>query len=41
MKIVSSLSKKDLSGKKVLARVDFNVPIRNGKVVESMRIDEA
>ncbi|OHA57988.1 MAG: phosphoglycerate kinase [Candidatus Vogelbacteria bacterium RIFOXYB1_FULL_42_16] len=41
MKIISSLSKKDLSGKKVLARVDFNVPIRNGKVVESMRIDEA
>ena len=40
MKLLQSLSKKDLNGKKVLVRADFNVPVRNGKVTEAMRIDE-
>ncbi|OHA61841.1 MAG: phosphoglycerate kinase, partial [Candidatus Vogelbacteria bacterium RIFOXYD2_FULL_44_9] len=40
MKLLSNLQKKDLVGKKVLVRADFNVPVRNGKVTEAMRIDE-
>ena len=40
MKLLSNLQKKDLVGKKVLVRADFNVPVRNGKVVEMLRIDE-
>ncbi len=30
---------KDLKGKRVILRLDFNVPIKNGKIVETMRID--
>ncbi|OHA84337.1 MAG: phosphoglycerate kinase [Candidatus Yonathbacteria bacterium RIFCSPLOWO2_01_FULL_47_33b] len=30
---------KDLKGKRVVLRLDFNVPIKNGKIVETMRID--
>ncbi len=31
----------DLEGKKVIARFDFNVPIRNGEILDSTRIDFA
>ncbi|KKU81897.1 MAG: Phosphoglycerate kinase [Parcubacteria group bacterium GW2011_GWA1_47_8] len=30
---------KELKGKRVILRLDFNVPIKNGKIVEAMRID--
>lgn len=30
---------RDLKGKRVVLRLDFNVPIKNGKIVETMRID--
>jgi len=30
---------KNLKGKRVVLRLDFNVPIKNGKIVETMRID--
>src|SRR3989339_897251 len=30
---------KDLKGKRVILRLDFNVPIKNGKIIETMRID--
>lgn len=40
MRLLSNLQKKDLAGKRVLVRADFNVPVRNGKVTEPMRIDE-
>lgn len=30
---------KDLKGKRVVLRLDFNVPIKNGKIIETMRID--
>lgn len=32
---------KDLKGKRVILRLDFNVPMKNGKIVETMRIDRA
>lgn len=32
---------KNLKGKRVVLRLDFNVPIKNGKIVEPMRIDRA
>ena len=30
---------KNLKGKRVILRLDFNVPTKNGKIVETMRID--
>ncbi|HRZ30373.1 MAG TPA: phosphoglycerate kinase [Candidatus Paceibacterota bacterium] len=39
MKIVTQLKKKDLVDKKVLVRIDCNVPIKSGKVVDSSRLD--
>ncbi len=32
---------KNLKGKRVILRLDFNVPMNNGKIVETMRIDRA
>lgn len=41
MKIPTIRDIKDLKGKRVVLRLDFNVPIKNGKIVETMRIDRA
>ncbi|MBI2062769.1 MAG: phosphoglycerate kinase [Candidatus Yanofskybacteria bacterium] len=38
MKYLSDLKKQELNGKRVLLRVDFDVPILNGKIVEDFRI---
>jgi phosphoglycerate kinase len=32
---------KNIKGKRIVLRLDFNVPIKNGKIVETMRIDRA
>lgn len=41
MKIPTVKDIKGLKGKRVVLRLDFNVPIKNGKIVETMRIDRA
>lgn len=41
MKLLSQLNKSDLSGKKVLLRVDFNVAVENGKIIEPFKITAA
>ncbi len=38
MKLITKLIEKDLFEKKVLLRVDFNVPVLNGKISETYRI---
>lgn len=40
-KTLSSLSISDLSGKRVLVRVDFNVPMENGQITDETRITAA
>lgn len=41
MKFLSNLNKKALVGKKVLVRVDFNVPLKKKRVAEAFRINES
>lgn len=41
MKLSTVKDIKNLKGKRVVLRLDFNVPIKNGKIVEPMRIDRA
>jgi len=38
---MESIRKADIKGKKVIVRVDYNVPLKNGKVVENDRIKES
>ncbi|MEB3343477.1 phosphoglycerate kinase [Okeania sp.] len=40
-KTVANLSASDLSGKKVLMRADFNVPVDNGSITDDTRIQAA
>ncbi len=35
-----SLDNADVKGKRVLLRVDLNVPMQNGKITDSTRIEE-
>src|SRR3989344_7286981 len=39
MKLPTIKDIKNLKGKRVVLRLDFNVPIKNGRIVETMRID--
>jgi phosphoglycerate kinase len=41
MKLPTVRDIKNLKGKRVVLRLDFNVPMKNGKIVETMRIDRA
>ncbi len=41
MKIITQLKRKNLLGKKVLVRVDFNVPLRASKITETSRLDQS
>ncbi len=38
IKLITELTEKELSGKKVLLRVDFNVPVENGKIFDAFKI---
>jgi phosphoglycerate kinase len=40
-KVIRELTKKDLKGKRVLLRLDLNVPVEGGKVTETYRIDRS
>lgn len=38
MKSITELAKKELVGKKILLRVDFNAPVLNGKILDTFKI---
>lgn len=39
MKYIDELTKEDLQGKRVLLRLDLNVPVENGNILDTYRID--
>lgn len=41
MRLISQLKKKDLQGKRVLLRADFDVPVSRGKIVDDFRLRAA
>lgn len=41
LRSIKQLKKKDLAGKRVFVRVDWNVPIKNGKIMDTYRIDQS
>lgn len=41
MKIKTIPARSDLKGKRVLVRVDFNVPLKNGKIKEAYKIEKS
>ncbi len=41
MKFIKQLTKKELVGKTVLLRLDLNVPIRQGKIQETLRLESS
>ena len=36
----SIIKEKNLNGKKILLRLDLNVPLDNGKIIDATRIDK-
>ena len=36
----SIINEKNLNGKKILLRLDLNVPLENGKIIDTTRIDK-
>ena len=36
----SIINEKNLNGKKILLRLDLNVPLKNGKIIDTTRIDK-
>ena len=38
---IKTMDDLDVAGKRVMVRVDFNVPVRDGKITDTTRIDRA